>query len=128
MNDNKPRLALGPVLYYWPKQVLLDFYDEIAATPVDIVYLGETICSRRREMHAGDWLALARRLRAAGKQVVLSTLALIEAGSELSSVGKICRQRDSILLIMVHALWGVGERLLLPLMTHLRFIIILRDF
>ena len=94
MNDNKPRLALGPVLYYWPKQVLLDFYDEIAATPVDIVYLGETICARRREMHAGDWLALARRLRAAGKQVVLSTLALIEAGSELSSVGKICRQRE----------------------------------
>lgn len=94
MTDDKPKIALGPVLYFWPKQALLDFYDDIAATPVDIVYLGETICSRRREMRAADWLELARRLRDAGKQVVLSTLALIEAGSELSHVGKICRQQE----------------------------------
>ena len=94
MTDEKMKIALGPVLYFWPKQALLDFYDDIAATPVDIVYLGETICSRRREMRAGDWLELARRLRDAGKQVVLSTLALIEAGSELGSVGKICRQQE----------------------------------
>jgi len=89
-----PRLSLGPVLYYWPKQSLLDFYDEIMASPVDIVYLGETICSRRRLMRENDWLDLARRLQTVGKEVVLSTLGLIEAGSELSAVGKICRQQE----------------------------------
>jgi collagenase-like PrtC family protease len=88
------KLALGPVLYYWEKEKLLDFYDEIMTSPVGIVYLGETICSRRRLMRAKDWLELAQRLQAAGKEVVLSTLALIEAGSELSSARRLCQQRE----------------------------------
>ncbi len=94
MTDKRPRLALGPVLYYWPRQTLLDFYDEIMTSPVDIVYLGETLCSRRRLMRSKDWLELARRLQAVGKEVVLSTMALIEAGSELSSARKICQQQE----------------------------------
>jgi collagenase-like PrtC family protease len=48
------------------------------------VYLGETVCAKRRELRLQDWLAIGERLQAAGKQVVLSTLALIEAESELS--------------------------------------------
>jgi len=94
MTGKRPRLAIGPVLYYWPRQTLLDFYDEIMASPVDIVYLGETLCSRRRLMRNKDWIELARRLQGAGKEVVLSTLALIEAGSELSSARKICQQQE----------------------------------
>ncbi|MFZ5659031.1 MAG: ubiquinone anaerobic biosynthesis protein UbiV [Pseudomonadota bacterium] len=77
------KLALGPVLYYWPRQRLLDFYEMIAAAPVDIVYLGEVVCSRRHELRLPDWLALAERLAAAGKAVVLSTQALIESESDL---------------------------------------------
>ena len=37
------KLALGPLLYYWPRQQVFDFYDAIASAPVDIVYLGEGI-------------------------------------------------------------------------------------
>lgn len=88
------KLSLGPVLYFWPKEQLLDFYDEIMASPVDIVYLGETICSRRRLMRDQDWLDLAQRLQDAGKEVVLSTMALIEAGSELSTARRICAQQE----------------------------------
>jgi len=88
------KLSLGPVLYYWSKEKLLDFYDEVMSSPVDIVYVGETICSRRRLMRANDWLELAQRLSDAGKEVVLSTMALIEAGSELSSARRICEQKD----------------------------------
>jgi collagenase-like PrtC family protease len=40
---------------------------------VDIVYLGETICSKRNQVRFEDWLAIAERLEAAGKEVVLST-------------------------------------------------------
>ncbi|MCP4043832.1 MAG: U32 family peptidase [Gammaproteobacteria bacterium] len=84
------RLSLGPVLYYWDQERLLDFYTRIAETTVDIVYLGETVCSKRRTMRTEEWLELAEKLTAAGKQVVLSTLALIEAESELSTLRRLC--------------------------------------
>jgi collagenase-like PrtC family protease len=84
------KLSLGPILYYWPKQQLLDFYAGVAESPVDIVYLGETICSKRTLMRTEDWLQLADKLADAGKQVVLSTLALLEADSELKRLRRIC--------------------------------------
>ena len=85
-----PKLSLGPVLYYWPREQIFDFYRTIAQTPVDIVYLGETVCAKRRLMKPDDWLQVARILTEAGKEVVLSTLTLLEANSELSSLRKIC--------------------------------------
>lgn len=77
------KLALGPLLYYWPRQQALDFYAAMADAPVDIVYLGETVCSRRHELRHEDWLDLAQQLTAAGKEVVLSSLTLIESESDL---------------------------------------------
>ncbi|CDH45548.1 protease [Candidatus Contendobacter odensis Run_B_J11] len=78
------------MLYYWSKETLLDFYERISATPVDILYLGETVCSKRRSLNTDDWLELAARLTAAGKEVVLSTLALLEAESELKTLRRLC--------------------------------------
>lgn len=69
---------------------MFDFYRRIESTPVDIVYLGETVCSKRRSFRHEDWLAVAGRLQDAGKEVVLSTLALLEAHSELGYVRKLC--------------------------------------
>jgi len=89
-----PKLSLGPILYYWDRDTLFDFYEKIAATPVDIVYLGETVCSKRRLMRDQDWLEIANRLKNAGKQVVLSTLTLIEANSELSKLKSICKNEQ----------------------------------
>lgn len=84
------RLSLGPIQYHWPREKMFDFYSAIASTPVDIVYLGETVCSKRRSFDHGDWLEVAGRLQDAGKEVVLSTLALVEANSELGYVRKLC--------------------------------------
>ena len=64
------KLALGPLLYYWPRDTVFAFYEAMAATPVDVVYLGETVCSRRHELRLSDWLGLARHLQGKGKQVV----------------------------------------------------------
>jgi len=88
------RLALGPVLYYWTQEKLQEFYEEIAAAPVDIIYLGETVCSRRHIMRLSDWLEIAKMLAAAGKTVVLSTLALIESESDLKSLRRIAENND----------------------------------
>jgi collagenase-like PrtC family protease len=78
------KLSLGPLQYFWPRERVLDFYARVAEVPVDIVYLGETVCSKRRALRLPDWLDIAGRLRAAGKEAVLSTLTLIEAESEAS--------------------------------------------
>jgi collagenase-like PrtC family protease len=84
------KLALGPLLYYWSKEDIEDFYLAMAELPVDIICLGETVCSKRRSLSHDDWMELARKLDKQGKQVILSTLTLIEAESELGGVKGCC--------------------------------------
>lgn len=86
------QLSLGPNQYYWPRQALLDFYAQIAESAVDIVYLGETVCSRRHELRLEDWLEVAGVLADAGKEVVLSSLTLIESESDLKTLRRIVAQ------------------------------------
>jgi collagenase-like PrtC family protease len=82
-------LSLGPLLTYWPRQRVFDFYTEMAEQPVDIVYLGETVCSRRHELRPEDWLDIAALLDEAGKQAILSTQTLIESESDLKTIRKL---------------------------------------
>ncbi len=80
------KYSLGPVLYYWPKETLEDFYQQAANCSADTIYLGEAVCSKRRATKVGDWIEMAKTLAASGKQVVLSTLALVQASSELGEL------------------------------------------
>ncbi len=82
-------LSLGPTLYYWPRDDVLAFYDEAASWPVARIYLGESVCSRRHLLRLPDWLELAEKLAAAGKEVVLSSQALIESESDLKTLRRI---------------------------------------
>lgn len=93
------RLSLGPLQFHWPKAQMQSLYRHVADSPVDIVYLGETVCSRRREFRHQDWIDTAEQLSTAGKSVVLSTFALVEAQSELGYIRRICENGD----IMVEA-------------------------
>lgn len=83
------KLSLAPLPWFWPRERTLAFYREVAGWPVDIVHLGETVCSKRRELRTRNWLALADELTAAGKEVVISALALIEAESELGALRRL---------------------------------------
>ena len=102
------KLSLGPILYYWTKQQTLAFYEQAAEADVDIIYLGETVCSKRRELSAQDWIDLAKSLSQSGKQVVLSTLTLLAAESELKTLRKLCNNGD----IMVEANDMAGVQLM----------------
>lgn len=84
------KLSLGPSLYFWTADKLQSFYDEVSKSSVDVVYLGETVCSKRRSLNFDGWMELAQGLASQGKQVVLSTLALIEAESELKTLRRFC--------------------------------------
>lgn len=84
------KIAIGPVLYYWSAADMTAFYRDLADSAADIVYIGETVCAKRQALSAADYLAIARLLQEAGKEVVLSTLTLIESPADLRSLRKLC--------------------------------------
>lgn len=86
------KLSLGAIQYYWPKQTVFAWYDRIADTDADIIYLGETVCARRHELRLADWLAIADNLAAAGKEVLLASQTLLESESDLKRLRKIAKQ------------------------------------
>ncbi|MBO6895250.1 MAG: U32 family peptidase [Roseibium sp.] len=75
-NSSSIELALGPCLFNWPADRLLAFYKKIATeAPIDRVYLGEVVCGKRMPFTDNIWPEAIEALEAAGKEVVLSTLA-----------------------------------------------------
>ena len=101
------KLALGPLLYYWSREDTLAFYEAALSWPVDVVYLGETVCSRRHLLRLPDWLELAEKFSAAGKQAVLSSQTLIESESDLKALRKVVRGDDNAGRFLVEANeWG----------------------
>jgi len=88
--NNKIKLSLGPLLYYWPKQTVESFYQQALNSTADVIYLGETVCSKRRELKVRDWIALAHELSGQGKEIVLSSMALLEAPAEVKALKQLC--------------------------------------
>lgn len=80
-------LTLGPLFFHWSPEKRRDFYYRIAdESVVDCVYIGEVICSKREPFFEGYLPTVIERLQAAGKEVVLSTLALITSKHEINSI------------------------------------------
>ena len=86
------KLSLGPIQFFWQKETLLEFYVQMLDSPLDTIYLGETVCSRRQKMRFDDWFGLAQDLADSGKEIILSSQVLLESESDLKRLRKITGQ------------------------------------
>ena len=106
----KSVLTLGPLYFHWSPEKRRDFYFRVAdEAPVDVVYVGEVVCSKREPFFEDHIPDVMERLKAAGKTVVVSTLALItleresKAIRECAEAGLVIEAND---VSGVHALGG----------------------
>jgi collagenase-like PrtC family protease len=77
------QLTVGPLQFHWPAQQVADFYARIAdEAPVDRVVIGELVCSKRLPSYTDRIPAAIERLERAGKQVALTSLALVTLARE----------------------------------------------
>src|SRR5699024_10938975 len=83
------KIALGPLQYYWSRDTTMMFYAKVCDWPVEFVYLGETVCSRRHELRLSDWFDIAAMLSEAGKTPILSTQVLLESGKDMRTLRRI---------------------------------------
>lgn len=89
------KISIGPNLFFWNKQQTYDFYSKVSETVADIIYVGETVCAKRRELSTDNWIELAKDLkRLTDKEIVLSTLSIIESQSELGQLKKVCANHE----------------------------------
>lgn len=88
-------LTMGPVLFHWKPESWRDFYFRIAdECHLDTVYLGEVVCAKRMSFHEPHFAEVIDRLRASGKQVVLSTLAEVMIKRERRLTELLCAIDD----------------------------------
>ncbi len=108
---SKIGLTLGPVLFNWDADRLRAFYKGIAEnSKFDRVHLCEVVCGKRMPFTDAVWPDAIERLEAAGKEVVLSTLALPASTRERKTVADLCRDDHLAEINDVTALPARGRR------------------
>lgn len=70
-------LTIGPIAFFWTADTVRDFYRAVAAGPARRVVIGEWVCSKRLPFWQDEIPGAVETLLAAGKDVALSTLALV---------------------------------------------------
>lgn len=70
-------LTIGPNAFFWPAETVRAFYQGLAATKAARMVIGEWVCSKRLPFWQDSIPEAVHDLQAAGKEVALTTLALI---------------------------------------------------
>lgn len=92
------KITLGPVLFNWSPERWRDFYFRIAdEADVNSVCVGEVVCAKRAPFSEPYLPDVIARLQAAGKEVVLSTLALISNGREEAAIAELAKTDDFLI-------------------------------
>jgi collagenase-like PrtC family protease len=92
------QLNLGPVLYHWQPDQWRDFYLRVAdEAPVDVVAIGEVVCSKRMPYFEEHLPVVIERLRNAGKQVLLSSLVLVSLRRERRQMAELAEVDDDLI-------------------------------
>jgi hypothetical protein len=92
------KLALGPLLYLLAETRGLRVLRRDGAEPGDRHHLRRRgrLLAPAADTRAADWLALARDLTDAGKEVVVSAQALLESENDLKSLRRLADQLGEI--------------------------------
>jgi collagenase-like PrtC family protease len=91
------QLSLGPVLYNWAPERWRDFYFRIAdEAPVDVVSVGEIVCSKRAPFFDDHLPGVIERLRSAGKQVLLGSLILVSQRRERRQTEELAASQEDL--------------------------------
>ncbi len=100
-------LTVGPNHFFWEAAAVRAFYKSLAAAPVARVVLGELVCSKRLPFWQDEIAPAAEGLIAAGKDVAITSLALVtlkrerKATAALAEIGLPIEVND---LTALHAL------------------------
>ena len=114
INVTSSKLTLGPILFHWHPNAWRDFYFRIAdEADVDTVHVGEVVCSKRTPFYDKLIPDVIDRLAASGKEVVLSSQALIMSAREQ----KTARDLTTMEQFFVEA----NDMTLLPLLAGRQF-------
>lgn len=93
----RPELTLGPVYFLWEEARWRDFHFRIAdEAAVDRVVIGETVCSKRQHFIEPHLPEVIERLERAGKQVVLSSLALVTQEREMRQIRELAEMAENL--------------------------------
>lgn len=89
------QLTLGPVLYNWAPERWRDFYFQVAdEMPVDTVFLGEVVCSKRAPLFDPFFESVVKRLENAKKKLVFSTLAEVVSGIDRRLIERVAASEE----------------------------------
>lgn len=93
----KHELTMGPIQFHWPAAQWKDFYIRVAdEAPVDTVYIGEVICSKRAPFYEPLYGEVAEYLQKAGKRVVFSTLSEVMIKHDRRMVSSMTAVEDTM--------------------------------
>lgn len=70
-------LTVGPNFFFWSAEAVRAFYRDLTLAPVARVVLGELVCSKRLPFWQGEIPGAVETLLSAGKEVAITSLALI---------------------------------------------------
>ena len=106
------QLTLGPVLFNWPVECWRDFYFQIAdEAPVETVFLGEVICSKRAPLFDPYLEEVVTRLENGGKKLVYSTLAQVTSNIDRRQMKRVATSQDMFIEANdASALWHLEGR------------------